>query len=284
MKWLAGCALLLLPVLAPGIAGQRFTSHADAVRVDVLVADGARLVAGLAADDFELRDNGVVQRVVVTERESLPVNVICVFDTSGSVAGNRLQRLARAGTALLSGLQPRDRLALVTFANRVRLLSPLTGDAPQIREAFSSLNASGRTMLRDAVFAGLALREEAQGRALLLVFSDGYDTASWVSQARLLEATKRTDVVVYSVAVPNPVAERHGRVLEALADETGGRVLRARGNRDLGETFVRILDEFRERYVLSYSPGDPSPGWHTIDVRLKSKRGAVTARRGYFVE
>jgi hypothetical protein len=68
----------------------------------------------------------------------------------------------------------------------------------------------------------------------------------------------------------------------ALADETGGNYLEAERSDRLREVFVRIMTEFRSRYLLTYTPtGVDAGGWHPIQVKVKNKRGSVTARRGY---
>jgi VWFA-related protein len=214
----------------------------------------------------------------------------------------------------MSGLQREDRTALLSFASRVRLHSPLTNDRPSVLRAFESLEANGTTSLRDAAFAGLVLREADPGRTLLLLFSDGADTSSWLQAPFVLETARRTDVVVYPVAlagrstivtrndpagfygpstqgrviVPNTTVatrEASNRFLDALAGETGGRVVRVGSDRDLKETFVAALAEFRERYMLTYVPaGVPTGGWHPLTVRLKGRSGTVRARRGYFAQ
>ena len=79
--------------------------------------------------------------------------------------------------------------------------------------------------------------------------------------------------------------EDAGKFLEHLTEESGGRVLFANSNKDLRAIFTQTLAEFRDRYVLSYTPTGVSPtGWHRLDVKLKGKAGKVTARRGYFAE
>ena len=79
--------------------------------------------------------------------------------------------------------------------------------------------------------------------------------------------------------------EEAGKFLDHLTEETGGRVMFANSNKDLRATFTQTLAEFRDRYVLSYTPTGVSPtGWHRLDVKLKGKSGKVTARRGYFAE
>jgi Ca-activated chloride channel homolog len=289
------------------MAAQSFRSGTIGVRVDVLVTRGQELVRGLDAGDFELRDEGVPQKVSEIEVEQIPLNLILAVDTSGSVAGERMHALIQAGDALLERLKNEDRVALLAFSTRVRLLAPLTPSRQQIRGAFATLGAQGATSLRDAAFAALALRESDPGRTLVLVFSDGEDTASWLRAPAVIEAAKRTDAVVYAIAIAEqqsvyttsrsssgraggsqikviPVEEA-GKFLERLTGETGGRVLFANSNKDLRAIFTQTLAEFRDRYVLSYTPTGVSPtGWHRLEVKLKAKSGKVTARRGYFAE
>jgi Ca-activated chloride channel family protein len=303
-QWGGVAALIVCATLSP--AAQQFKSGTVGVRVDVLVTNGQQLVRGLQASDFELRDEGVLQALTQVDVEEIPLNLILVFDTSGSMAGQRLQSLLEASRSLLDGLRPRDRVALLSFSTRVRLLAPLTSSRQQIRGALATLTAHGATSLRDAAFAGLALREADPGRTLLLIFSDGADTSSWLKAPAVLESARRTDAVVYGIGIavaqysttvlrsPNGAGTRRevmwmvrdaGKFLKSLTEETGGRVLFANSNQDLRATFIQTLSEFRERYVLSYSPtGVSATGWHQISVKLKTKAGTVTARRGYFAE
>jgi Ca-activated chloride channel family protein len=308
-------ALLVLMVVATTVlpGAQHFTSRALAVRVDVLVTDGRQPLIGLTGRDFELKDDGVVQAIAEIEHEQIPLNLILVFDTSASVAGARLRALLDAGQSLVQQLRDGDRVAVLSFASRVRLLAPLTPSRQQVRGALAALAAAGTTSLRDAAFAALALRGADPGRTLLLIFSDGDDTSSWLSRAQVVEAARRTDAVIYAVAVAREqtvtrlavsapgwpgalstmqgvrqetVAVRSaGRFLEELTQESGGRVLFATSDADLRGAFTKTLAEIRDRYVLSYTPtGVAATGWHRLDVTLKGKKGKVTARRGYFAE
>jgi Ca-activated chloride channel family protein len=300
----AVAVLIAYATLSP--AAQQFKSGTVGVRVDVLVASGQQLVRGLQASDFELRDEGVLQALTQVDVEEIPLNLVLVFDTSGSMAGQRMQALLEASRFLLDGLRERDRVALLSFSSRVRLLAPLTPSRQQIRGALALLKPRGATSLRDAAFAGLALRQADPGRTLLLIFSDGADTASWLKAPAVLDSARRTDAVVYGIGIavphystivvrdPNGAASRRnvmtmvregGKFLQSLTEETGGRLLFANSNQDLRATFRQTLSEFRERYVLSYSPsGVSATGWHRINVKLKTKAGTVTARRGYFAE
>ena len=117
------------------------------------------------------------------------------------------------------------------------------------------------------------------GRNLLLVFSDGLDTASWLTPESVLDSVKRSDVVVYGVTARGP---EDSKFLEDLTELTGGATLKIESTKDLSAAFLKILDEFRQRYLLSYSPaGVARDGWHRLDVRVKNRRVTVKARAGY---
>ena len=288
--------LLLLVASTMPLSSQtaRFKTGVAAVRVDALVTDGKRPVAGLTAANFELRDNGVRQQITDVSHEELPLNVICVLDLSGSVAGVPLGHLKEGVTAIIDALSGRDRAALVSFASRLRLHTALTGDRARLRALVNDLQAEGATSVFDAAFAGLALREAGDGRTLMLLLSDGKDTSSWLPARKVVDAARRTDVVVYPVTVRTPrlavrvgrqfeVADPSGELLEAFADHTGGRVVYADSEAALRRTFTEVLAEFRQRYVLTYVPaGTSGAGWHTLEVKLRGRSGEVRARRGYF--
>jgi VWFA-related protein len=266
--------------------------------VDVLVTDGRVPMAGLKAADFELTDNGTPQTIEQIYVEQLPLNVVMVLDSSGSVRGERLRALKAGALTVIDRLRPRDRGALVSFSHRLDLLAALTGDIATLRRSVDTLDADGSTALRDAAFAALALRTAEATRTLVLLFSDGLDTASILSEDRVLEIARRSDAIVYTIGIRQAESRTGGmrfrpsfepptddRFLERLSRETAGRLLHAEQNRDIERTFARVLDEFNSRYVLGYAPrGVAGSGWHRLEVRLKKRSGTVLARRGYFAE
>ena len=93
---------------APAQAPPVFRSEVESVYVDVFVSRGGQSVSGLVASSFELKDNGVRQSVELVAAESRPVRAVLVFDTSSSMAGERLAALKAAGEAFLEGLRPAD--------------------------------------------------------------------------------------------------------------------------------------------------------------------------------
>jgi VWFA-related protein len=197
---------------------------------------------------------------------------------SDSVAGERLEHLRSAGSAVLAGLKRNDQSALVTFNNQVMLGAALTSDLEPLREAIGNVVGEGDTSLVDGVYAGITVGESDAGRALLMVFSDGLDTLSWLSSAAVLDTAKRSDVVVYAVSVGKVKAD----FLRDLTSFSGGRLFELEKTANLSATFLSILEEFRQRYLVSYTPrGVSRDGWHRLEVRLKGRRATIKARPGY---
>lgn len=307
---MAGAAFFL--ALAAALSDQvqpappRFQAGVEVVTVDVLVTSRGRPVTGLNTADFELLDNGVPQRIDSVEIEQIPVNVILALDLSESVSGERLRSLLRACRGVVEAMRAIDRAAILTFSHEIVERVPLTGDRDELLGELNRLTPGGSTSLYDAAYVGFRLSVPGQGRNLLLIFSDGSDSSSWLEPAEVLASSTRSDVVTYAVATQGIAADRptealmrephRGRLrrqptqrpvllhdfLEQITSATGGRLLQA-GDGTLPENFVEILREFQTRYLLTYAPREVDhPGWHEIIVRAKVRGAAIRARRGYW--
>jgi VWFA-related protein len=256
-----------------------FSSKIEAVRVDVLATDNGQPIRGLIAADFEVVDNGVPQQVDLVSFEQIPLNVILALDMSDSVAGERLENLRAAGRALLAALKKDDQSALVAFSHRVQLGAGLSTDASRVRAALDDANPTGNTALIDGTYAAITLGESDAGRALVIVFSDGLDTSSWLTAEAVLDAAKRSDAVVYGVSVQSRVKPEF---LRDVTSFTGGRLFEVEKTANLGSIFLNVLEEFRQRYLVSYTPrGVAKDGWHKLDVRVRNRRASIKARPGY---
>ena len=273
----------------------RFRSSADAVRVDVQVRQGNRPIGGLTAADFELRDSGVAQQIEAVSIEDVPITLLLALDTSSSVKGPMLGQLKGAARAAVTALRPDDQAALLTFSQRIRRPAGITRDRAVLIDAIDRMQAEGSTAMRDAIFAATTLREHAQGRVVLLVFTDGIDTMSWLDPRLVTDAALRSDMVIYAAST-GPKASDDERswyrdepmlfpiaFLEDLTERTGGELLQVDRRTDLAKTFAKIVADFKSRYLLTYAPRNvPGSGWHPIQVKLKNRRGDITARRGYW--
>ena len=282
MRIQAAVALALLLVVAPA-HGQRptFTTAIEAVRVDVLATENGRPIQGLGPADFEILDSGVLQQVDMVTLEQLPVNLVLALDLSDSVTGERLDHLREAAGVVLDGLAREDRAALLTFCHLVTLRQRPTPDLGAVRLALASVKAEGDTALVDGAYAGLMLAELDPGRSLVIVFSDGIDTSSWLPPRAVVDAAKRCSAVVYSVSAG---PSRPAPFLRDLSAATGGTLFEVRSTSTLPAVFGRILTEFRQRYLLSYTPrGVTKDGWHPLEVRVRRRHAVVKARPGYLV-
>ncbi|HEY1306222.1 MAG TPA: VWA domain-containing protein [Vicinamibacterales bacterium] len=283
------CAVVAVSMLAVSMlagltllkASQQatFSAKLEAVRVDVLVTDRGEVVRDVKPGDFEIRDNGVPQSVDLVSFQQIPLNVILALDVSASVSGERFDDLQKGARALLGRLTQQDKAALLTFSHAVSLRERLSSDVSRVAEGLTDVLPAGETALVDGTHAAMMLEAADGGRNLLIVFSDGLDTASWLDPGRVLESARRSDVVVYGAASRGA---EESEFLEELTKLTGGGLLKIQSTKDLSATFLRILDEFRSRYLVSYSPaGVAKDGWHRLDVRLKGRRATIKARAGY---
>jgi VWFA-related protein len=296
--------LLALGVVAALAAAQQpiFHSGADAVQVDVLATDGHRPIGGLTAADFELRDSGVVQTIDALQIADVPFSMMLALDTSASMKGASLRQLQDGARAAIDALKPNDRATLMTFNTAVGRALPWDTDRAALRDAVDHIEAGGMTGLFDAALAAIVQRDPEPGRRnLLILFTDGVDTSSWLPDFASLDLASRSDIVIYGVTTDADLrfhsaslAWRSGirladsqpvfstaPFLREISERTGGENDYTTGT-DLRKVFARIVDDFHTRYVLTYRPaGVPAEGWHPLDVRLKARSGHVTARRGY---
>jgi VWFA-related protein len=286
VKTLLWISVFLGAIMAGRLSSAQQTAiisvKTEEVRIDMLITENGKPLRGLGAADFEVRDNGVLQKIEFVSFEQMPVSAILVFDMSSSVAGETLKNLKTAGSRLLDEFKREDRAALITFSNQIRLGSPLTADINNVKKVLGEAQANpfGESSLFDASFAGLTLAESKYDRPLVIVFTDGVDTSSWLTDKAVLECANRGNAVVYAVT-SGPLPDN--TFLYNISKQTGGSLVEVESTRDLSAVFLNILEEFRQRYLLTYSPtGVSHGGWHQLKVRVGNHSAKVLARSGYF--
>jgi VWFA-related protein len=275
-------AVVVACVLAASPAAQqmpRFTAAATGVRVDVLVTERNRPMPGLTVADFELRDNGVLQDIDIVESSDGPINVVLAFDVSGSTTGGTLPDLIEAGRALVTGLRDRDRVALVTFDHAVAQRVPLTSDFTEVERTLAMLQPFGQTSIFDGIHTALLTTQAEAGRSLVIVFTDGRDTQSWLAADEVTDVARRSNAVVYAVAADSA---RQWTELDDITRTTGGHTIEIEKRENFRAEIVRVLEEFRSRYVITFAPrGVEAGGFHTLDVKVRREGLRVRARPGY---
>ncbi len=275
----------------------KFEAEVSNVYVDAFVTHKGRPVQGLSAENFEIFDNGVRQQVRLVAPETVPLSSSLVLDTSGSVYGKKLADLRSAAHAFVKRLETKDEAALVRFSHRVSVDSELGRDPTLLHRAIDQPTYGGFTAIFDALYVAFLNVEGTEGRPLLLLFTDGDDNASWLEEQEILEMARTSEAIVYVVRVDSgsgvyfqPVAGQkfvdnetaQAKMLRRLSEATGGRVLSVGSFASLEDTFIDILKEVQNRYVLYFEPRDvPDSGWHELEVKLKNKKGDIRSRAGY---
>ena len=278
-----------------------FRSSARRVVVDVFVSQNGRPVSGLTAADFQLLDNGELQEgVTLLNTADEPLSVVLLMDMSASVRGQKLQQSRRASRAFVDGLSPSDEIAVIEFATRYRLIQPMAKVTQDAISSLERLRGGGVTALRDSLHAATVYAESGTGRPLVVVFSDGDDNSSWLTMDDVVTGAEASSAVIYAVRVSSGAGltlldeNGHGyvkisadykgtRTLKNVVRAAGGRLISLPSTENLEDAYATILEEMRNRYLLVYEPVLREPGWHSLDVELRHKKGEVRARAGYFL-
>ena len=276
---------LAVPVLAAAQSqAPVFRTGTEAVIIDVAVLAGNKPVAGLTVGDFEVTDNGVPQAIVDLTRETMPIDISLIVDTSGSVRGPLFNALRGAIDDVATRIAPADTMRLVQFSERVGVgnaMSPQPGQkiSTQLRVP------DGYTSLLDAIAMGLITEPRPGRREMAIVLTDGWDTTSIVSEDAVVELAKRSNAAVFAVALvtTSTSVPAHEKLLRAVTGLSGGRLAVLPRGQDLSKAFVQALDDFRTSYVVRYEPrGVERRGWHDVEIHVRNKPNySVRARKGY---
>jgi len=273
------CMAAVLLAGAPRAQQPLFKAAVDSVRVDVEVRRGGRPVTDLTAADFQILDDGVPQRAELVSTTTLPLNVVLALDGSASLAAREREHLVAAGRGVVDALRPGDTAALVAFSDRVAIQTRFTDDLPRLRSLIGAPMPFGDTALNEAAYVSMLLGASATGRPLVILFSNGNDTASLLSETAVMDTARRTGAVVCVVTVG-----AESTVLPKLADLTGGVFVKEGSLDRVAARFGEILERFRQRYLVSFTPiRTGKAGWHRLSVKVKGG-GEVRARAGYWAE
>jgi Ca-activated chloride channel family protein len=278
------------------LAAQEVTLHMDVrlVSVFVNVTDAAgAIVGGLTREDFSVTEDGRPQQIAVFERQSeLPLNLTLAIDTSGSVHKDLAIEADAARRFAHALLRPQDQMSLLQFATEVRELTPFTNKVSQIDRGLGQLRGDFATALYDAVYLGSERLGSKDGRKVLVLVSDGGDTARSTTYSEALEKALRNEVMVYSI-IDVPIEASAGRdlggehALITMAEQTGGKSFYV-SDGGLDKAFARVSEDLRTQYLIGYYPRkqEPGRGFHHIEVtipRASAQAFNVRHRTGYYL-
>ncbi|WP_263354481.1 VWA domain-containing protein [Acidicapsa acidisoli] len=257
------------------------------------------IVGGLTKEDFFVTEDGRPQRIAVFERQSeLPLNLVLAIDTSGSVHKDLPLEQDAARKFVHALLRGQDQISLLEFATDVRQVVPFTNQANRIDRGLASLRGGPATALYDAIYLASEnlARQTASGRPgrkVLVLVTDGGDTANTVTYAEALEKALRGEVMVYSI-IDVPIEASAGRdtggehALITLAEQTGGKYFYANTG-GLDKAFAQVSEDLRTQYLLGYYPANQPPGLDFHRIRVSVPRAAQDAfdiryRTGYYAD
>ena len=280
-----------LPASSPGYTVRR---QVPEVRLQFSVADErGRLVSNLSSDDVMVYDNqSPVGHFNEFERDdNLPLELGLVLDTSDSVKRVLPQEKAAATDFLSRVMRPQtDDAFVMAFAGEIKTWQTSTADLHELLKAIDRLKEPGwGTRAFDALYTACSgnLVVASDGKSLhraIIVLTDGDDTDSLHTLDDVIAAAQRSEIQIYPLTIhPKRAADRGDRVLQRLADATGGRLYIAASARNLAAAFAQIEQDLRTQYYVSFAPQQDKPGFHSLRVQLRTPGNLeVRARQGYY--
>ena len=251
------------------------------VAVNVVDENGAP-VGGLTAADFEISEDGKPEKIAIFEKESsTPLSIVIAMDASESVLSDRgLER--EAAKKFLRGLvRQQDRVDLMAFSDAVDEIVPFTNDVHAVEGGIGRIERGSSTALYDAVY--LASQRLAQARVVpgerrvVVLITDGENTASHGNYGSALEQAERAGAMIYSLIIV-PVAADAGRneggehALIQMAHDTGGKFYYVEDKHDLQPAFAHVSEDLRTQYTIGYyapQKGADASGLRQIGLQLK---------------
>jgi Ca-activated chloride channel homolog len=245
-----------------------------------------RLVPDLERGDFTITDDGKPVELTQFSNASQPFTAVVMLDTSASMTNN-LEFLNHAAEQFLIRLLPVDRAQVGAFNDKIQLSGRFTNDRDALVAALDDLQVGNPTRLNDAIATSLDALEKVEGRRVVLVFTDGEDTASKIGFRTVLERARDEEAMVYSIGLESEyfngqrmTRSRPSRDLRKIAEETGGGFFELKKTAELAGTFTRVAQELRSQYLLGFAPATLDGKVHKLDVRSKTGL-TVRARKSY---
>jgi len=314
----AGVALVLLFSTLPATAAQEDQQSSgpvlkvttEAVNVYAVVRDkNHRLVPDLTKDDFEIKEDNILQKISYFTRETdTPLTLAIMVDTSPSQERVLDVEQREAKNFLREVLRPKDLACVIHFDLEVELLQDFTADLRPLDSAIDEtvINGGGHgvlpgplpaasaggTHLYDSIYlAANELMSHEVGRKVLILLTDGEDQGSKENLNQAIEAAQKSDCIIYAVDIVDRafygfsgMGFNGDSVLRKLCEQTGGDVIRVNKIQNTSGAFQRIADELRTQYLLGYTPSNPrtDPGFRKIKVRVNHGDYKVQTRSGYY--
>ena len=294
-------------------SSQTLKVQTNLVNVFATVRDKKNgLITDLKQDDFKIYEDGVEQKIAYFSKDmNLPITLAILIDTSGSmqnILGAEQDAASRFVKTVMRG--NKDEAIVISFDFDVNLLADFTQDPEVLEEGIHRArisavsaggvvtpgtipnNNAGGTNLYDAVY--LASHDELAteaGRKAIVVLSDAEDTGSKLSLNEAIESAQRSDAVIHFLRLSDEpfyfgmgMTYNGSGVARKMADETGGREIEIKSEKNLEGAFALISEELRSQFVLGYYPTNIKHDgtFRKVKVDVARPDSRVLARKGYY--
>lgn len=273
------------PVTSSDAPATLFHASGRLVEINATVTDErGRLLDGLGAEQFTVFDGGRAAPITAFENGAAPLSCVLLLDTSQSM-DTAIAALKRAAMRLIAGLRPGDSLAVYSLTGGISELQPFTTDKAAATRAVLRADIGELTALYDGLVRVNRDLAGRTGKKVIVVLTDGEDTASTLSAQTAILRARSAGVPIYTIAQGHALGNATLlKELGGMSDATGGKAFAIRTAAEIGPVFDRVLQDLLHGYLLAFTPAESDRAeWRRIEVRL-ARPGKVRARDGYYPE
>lgn len=246
-----------------------------------------RISPDLEQDQFTVFDNGKPQPITIFQNSAEPFTVVTMLDFSASMTGN-LERLKAATEQFILRLLPADKAQVGAFSDKIQFSGTFTSDRDDLIGSLDDLQFGNPTRLFDAMSASIDMLKDMKGRKVVLVFTDGDDTASRLGAGDVLDSARDREVMLYTIGLSSEYFDglsrrstRPDRGLKKLAEETGGGYFELKKADELAPTFTRVAQELHSLYTIGFVAPVLDGKEHRVEVKMKQPGMTARTRRTY---
>lgn len=295
-------ALISFHVPMIGIAQEKISEaeplliNTDLISINVSVTDSrGRAISGLDKSAFAILDNKASQNISFFSDTDAPLSVGILFDFSGSMSGDKINRAREALAHFIQTSSAEDDYFLIGFNSHAQLLVDKTHDADAILGKLTYVQPHGNTALLDAVYLGAErIKRGTHPKHALLLITDGGENNSRYSFKEVRSLLEESDVMLYSICVLDKIdlvgkaGMRVQNTLHDLSEATGGKAFYPQSAMQMDEIFERVALELRHQYSIGFKPVNftTDGSWHRLKIIVAQPSHAtrliVHSKQGYF--
>src|SRR5262245_30117471 len=267
------------------------------VSLNVTVSDRTgRMIEGLKKENFKIYDDKIEQPINCCSHEDAPISVRIIFDTSGSMSGEKIMLAKDAFAQFIQTSHDQDEYFLINLNSNPQLSIDSGHDGRAALDQFSNVYPRGNTALYDAVYLGIEkVSHGIYPKHAIILISDGEDNNSRCSFDNVRRGLQESDVTIYAIGIGVSYLPRKGSdalnggiILDKLATVSGGKAFYPKSTDEMSEAFEQVALELRRRYSIGYLPSNfvAAGKWHRVKVAVTvphdSSRLIVRSREGYY--